>query len=195
MKICYPLNLPFNISQRWGEGKEYYSKIGMKGHNGFDFSCPIGTPVYATHDGVIQFAGVDSSESLTVGIDSTDGKIRTLYCHLSDIKVKYGQNVKRGELIALSGNTGKYTTGPHLHLGVRPLPAQMDNGYNGADDPMKYFDGTYPNSQVGKAPQHFIDFQKALEQFQTAEGIKPFELVGPATRKALNKYTKNKYVI
>lgn len=195
MKICYPLNLPFHVSQKWDEGKTYYNTIGLNGHNGWDFAVPVGTPVYATHDGVIQFAGIDSTMSLTVGIDSSDDRFRTLYCHLSEIKVKYGQKVQKGELIALSGNTGRYTTGPHLHFGIRPLPAKMDNGYNGAVNPANYFDGTYPNSETGKAPQHFIDFQKALEQFQLAEGIKPFELVGPATRKALNKYTKNKYVI
>lgn len=191
MKICYPLNLPFHVSQKWDEGKTYYNTIGLKGHNGWDFACPEGTPVYATHDGVIQFAGIDSTMSLTVGVDSTDDRYRTLYCHLSELKVKYGQNVKRGDLIALSGNTGRYTSGPHLHFGIRPLPANMDNGYNGAADPFQYFDGTYPNTVVGQNPQHFIDFQKALEQFQLAEGLKPFPLVGPGTRKALNKYLTN----
>ena len=195
MKICYPLNLPFHVSQKWGENPAFYNTIGLKAHNGWDFACPTGTPVYATHDGVIQFAGIDSTMSLTIGIDSTDGTFRTLNCHLSELKVKYGQNVKRGDLIALSGNTGRYTSGPHLHFGVRPLPAKMDNGYNGAADPALYFDGTYPNTVAGKDPQHFVDFQKALEQFQLAEGIKPYLLVGPSTKKALNKYLKTKYVI
>jgi murein DD-endopeptidase MepM/ murein hydrolase activator NlpD len=195
MKISYPLNLPFHISQKWGENPEFYNTIGLKAHNGWDFAIVEGTPVYAAHDGVIQFAGIDSTMSLTVGIDSSDGSLRTLYCHLSDLKIKYGQNVKRGDLIALSGNTGRFTTGPHLHFGVRPLPAQMDNGYNGAADPSLFFDGTYPNTVVGQHPKHFTDFQKALEQFQLAEGLTPYPLVGPNTKKKLNKYLKTKYTI
>lgn len=201
MKISYPLNLPFQISQKWGENYDYYfSNFGYKGHNGVDFAIPVGTPVYACHDGTIQFSAIDSVRSLTVCIDSTDGTLRTLYCHLSESKVQVGQVVKRGELIALSGNTGSFTTGPHLHLGCRPLPANMDNGYNGADNPFNYFDGTYPNSpqkpQVIPTPTfpvHFIAFQKALNDFQIKEGIKPYDLVGPATKKALNKYLKIKY--
>lgn len=200
MKISYPLNLPFQISQRWGENPDYYAQLGMKGHNGVDFAVQIGTPIFACHDGTIQFSGIDSVRSLTVTVDSTDGTLRTLYCHLSESKVKVGQVVKRGELIALSGNTGSFTTGPHLHLGTRPLPAQMDNGWNGAVNPFNYFDGTYPNSSVNSLPVavsalpvHFVAFQKALNDFQIKEGIKPFDLVGPATRRALNKYLKIKY--
>lgn len=151
MKISYPLNLPFQISQRWGENPEYYSQLNMKGHNGVDFAVQIGTPIYSCHNGTIQFSGIDSVRSLTVSVDSTDGTLRTLYCHLSESKVKVGQVVKRGELIALSGNTGSFTTGPHLHLGVRPLPASMDNGWNGAANPFNYFDGTYPDTVVSEA--------------------------------------------
>lgn len=194
MKISYPLNLPFQISQRWGENPDYYAQLNMKGHNGVDFACPTGTPVYACHDGTVQFSGIDSVRSLTVCIDSTDGTLRTLYCHLSESKVQVGQVVKRGELIALSGNTGSFTTGSHLHLGVRPLPAQMDNRWNGAANPFNYFDGTYPNTVSSQEPQHFINFQQALDEFQKSEGIKPYPLVGNLTKKALNKYLKIKYV-
>lgn len=196
LSISYPLNLPFQISQKWGENPDYYSQLGLKGHNGVDFACVIGTPVYACHDGTIQFSGIDSVMSLTVSIDSVDGTLRTLYCHLSESKVQVGQRVKRGDLIALSGNTGRFTTGPHLHLGCRPLPAQMDNGWNGADNPFNYFDGTYPNSPsvvVPALPQHFVDFQSALTTFQTKEGLVPFPLVGPKTREKLNKYLTTKY--
>lgn len=198
MKISYPLRMPFHISQKWGENAEYYSQLGMKGHNGVDFACLIGTPVYACHDGTIQFSDIDSVMSLTVSIDSIDGTLRTLYCHLSESKVKVGQVVKRGDLIALSGNTGRFTTGPHLHLGCRTLPAQMENGWNGASNPFNYFDGSYPNSQqsvnpiaVPALPQHFIDFQSALKVFQEKEGFKSYPLVGINTKKALNKYLTN----
>jgi len=203
MKISYPLKMPFHISQRWGENPEYYSQLGMKGHNGVDFACPTGTPVYACHDGVIQFSGIDSVRSLTVCVDSTDGTLRTLYCHLSESKVKLGQVVTRGELIALSGNTGSFTTGPHLHLGTRPLPAQMDNGYNGAANPFNYFDGSYPNSSPTVVPtvpastSAFLEMQAAILKFQLSEGItvfkdKPLNMVkyGPSTLNKALKYLK-----
>lgn len=204
MKISYPLNLPFQISQRWGENPEYYAQLGMKGHNGVDFAVQIGTPIYACHDGTIQFSGIDSVRSLTVTIDSVDGTLRTLYCHLSESKVKVGQVVKRGDLIALSGNTGSFTTGPHLHLGTRPLPAQMDNGYNGAANPFNYFDGTYPNSSVNSSPVSipastapFLEMQEAILKFQLSEGItvfkdKPLNTVkyGPTTLSKAKKYLK-----
>lgn len=204
MKISYPLNMPFHISQRWGENPDYYSSnLGMKGHNGVDFACPTGTPVYACHDGTIQFSGIDSVRSLTVCIDTPNGLLRTLYCHLSESKVKVGQVVKRGELIALSGNTGSFTTGPHLHLGVRPLPAQMDNGWNGAANPFNYFDGSYPNSFTTVTPtvptstSDFLEMQAAILKFQLSEGItvfkdKPLNTVkyGPSTLSKALKYLK-----
>lgn len=186
MKLCYPVKMPFVVSQRWGENPEYYGSIGIKGHNGWDFAVPTGTQVYATHDGVVQFADIDSTMSLTVSIDSSDGTFRTLNCHLSESKVKVGQQVKRGELIALSGNTGRYTTGPHLHFGVRPLPANMDNGYNGAADPIKYFDGSYPNTVESKvsATETFL---KALQEFQVSQGIAPAPRIGPKTTAVLKR--------
>ncbi len=195
--------MPFQISQRWGENAEYYAQLNMKGHNGVDFACVIGTPIYACHDGTIQFSGVDSVRSLTVCIDSTDGSLRTLYCHLSVTDMKVGQVVKRGDLIAMSGNTGSFTTGPHLHLGVRPLPAQMDNGWNGAANPFNYFDGTYPDTVVAAtvptptSSGPFLEMQAAILKFQLSEGItmfknKPLNTVkyGPTTLSKALKYLK-----
>jgi len=204
MKISYPLNMPFHISQRWGENVDYYkTNLGMLGHNGVDFACPVGTPIYACHDGTIQFSGIDSVRSLTVCIDTPNGLLRTLYCHLSESKVQIGQEVKRGELIALSGNTGSFTTGPHLHLGTRPLPAQMDNGWNGAANPFNYFDGSYPNSSPTVVPtvpastSAFLEMQAAILKFQLSEGItvfkdKPLNMVkyGPSTLSKALKYLK-----
>lgn len=205
MKISYPLRMPFHISQKWGENPEYYAQLNMKGHNGVDFACPIETPVYACHDGTIQFAGIDSVRSLSIGIDSTDNTIRSLYCHLSELKVEVGQVVKRGQIIALSGNTGSFTTGPHLHIGVRPLPAQMDNGMNGAANPFNYFDGTYPDTVVVEAvatkPQYefqtVVNYGSQGRQVQKLQDILKYEgfftmestgYFGDETAKALVKW-------
>lgn len=86
-------------------------------HRGVDFSIPKGSPVYATGDGKVSL--VKSSYTgfgKRVEIDHGFG-YKTRYAHLNEYVVKKGQKVKRGELIAYSGNTGK-STAPHLHYEV-----------------------------------------------------------------------------
>ena len=180
-KFSYPLNLPFLVSQKWNENPEYYNKIGMKGHNGWDFSVPEGTKVFAVHDGTVWFSGVDGTMSNTILIDTIDGTLRTAYAHLSILKVNNGDKVKKGQLIALSGNTGRYTSGPHLHFGVHTINNYSDidryNGYNGCVDPAKYWDGSYPSSSAVRTTEQttaFLAMQKAILDFQVAVGIKDF---------------------
>ncbi|MDE6154450.1 MAG: M23 family metallopeptidase, partial [Muribaculaceae bacterium] len=87
-------------------------------HEGMDFSAPIGTPVYATGDGVIKTAGRSMSGYGNM-IDIDHGfNYLTRYAHLSEVLVAPGQQVKRGDLIGKVGNTGK-STGSHLHYEVR----------------------------------------------------------------------------
>lgn len=86
-------------------------------HEGMDFSSPIGTPVYATGDGTVSFANWQSSYGNLVEINH-GYNYTTRYAHLSEILVKPGQAVKRGDLIGKVGSTGK-STGPHLHYEVR----------------------------------------------------------------------------
>ena len=85
-------------------------------HEGIDFTTDIGTPVYATGDGVIDFVGNKEGFGLVVEIDHGFG-YETVYGHLSRTLVKEGQKVTRGKEIALSGNSG-LSTGPHLHYEV-----------------------------------------------------------------------------
>lgn len=87
-------------------------------HEGMDFSAPVGTPVYATGDGTVTTAGRSMSGYGNM-IDIDHGfNYTTRYAHLSEVLVKPGQTVKRGDLIGKVGNTGK-STGPHLHYEVR----------------------------------------------------------------------------
>lgn len=89
----------------------------QKFHEGMDFSSDIGTPVYATGRGVVSFAGWKTGYGNCIDIDHGYNYL-TRYAHLSEIKVRVGQQVERGEEIGLVGNTGK-STGPHLHYEVR----------------------------------------------------------------------------
>ncbi|WP_194145682.1 M23 family metallopeptidase [Helicobacter jaachi] len=89
-------------------------------HTGVDFATPIGTPVYATADGVVNAASFSTGGyGYLVKIDHSLG-FMTYYAHLSKIVVQKGMFVKRGQLIAYSGNTGQ-STGPHLHYEIRFL--------------------------------------------------------------------------
>ena len=87
-----------------------------KFHSGMDFSANIGTPVYATGDGVVKKAGWQSGYGKIIIIDHGFG-YQTWYAHLNDYDVRVGQKVVRGEVIGKVGNTGK-STGPHLHYEV-----------------------------------------------------------------------------
>jgi murein DD-endopeptidase MepM/ murein hydrolase activator NlpD len=86
-------------------------------HEGIDITNDAGTPIYASADGVVDFAGRRGGYGMTVEINH-GFSFKTLYGHLSKILVHEGQRIKRGELIAHSGNTG-LSNGPHLHYEVR----------------------------------------------------------------------------
>lgn len=111
-----------------------------KMHNGIDILNSIGTPVKATGNGKVTFVGTESGFGLAVKIDHGFG-YQTVYAHLSSTLVIEGQKVKRGDLIAKSGNSG-LSTGPHLHYEV------LHDGLNlnPADfffDEYNYFESTY----------------------------------------------------
>ncbi len=86
-------------------------------HEGMDIVAPRGTPIVATADGKVVFAGWKAGYGRTVEIDHGWG-IRTFYAHCQTIKVSPGQQVKRGQVIATIGSSG-VTTGNHLHYGVQ----------------------------------------------------------------------------
>lgn len=89
-----------------------------KHHDGMDFNAPVGTPVYATADGVVTVAKhFGGGYGRCIDIDHGYGYL-SRYAHLNKIKVKVGQKVKRGEIIGEVGNTG-LSTGAHLHYEVR----------------------------------------------------------------------------
>ena len=94
-------------------------------HTGVDFATAIGTPVYATADGVVNVASFSTGGyGYLVKIDHSLG-FMTYYAHLNKIVVQKGMFVKRGQLIAYSGNTGQ-STGPHLHYEIRFLGNVID---------------------------------------------------------------------
>ena len=98
-------------------------------HEGMDFSAPIGTDIYATGNGVVTFSGWRQGYGETIEIDHGFG-YSTRYAHCHKLFARVGKKVKRGDVIALVGNTGK-STGPHVHYEVH---------YNGKPiDPRNYY--------------------------------------------------------
>ncbi|MBQ6503180.1 MAG: M23 family metallopeptidase [Flexilinea sp.] len=112
-----PFKGTWPISQEYGvviPGVTYKGRP----HSGIDYACPKGTPILASGDGVVAYSDFDSSGyGHLIEIQHPDGK-STFYAHLSERHVIKGAQVKQGDVIGLSGNTGN-STGPHLHFEAR----------------------------------------------------------------------------
>jgi murein DD-endopeptidase MepM/ murein hydrolase activator NlpD len=100
----------------------------IKLHTGIDFAAPKGTPIYATGDGVVEFAGRNGDGYGNHVIINNGFGYKTLFGHMVKIKVRRNQRVKRGEIIGWVGNTGK-STGPHCHYEVIRNGTKMDPVY------------------------------------------------------------------
>jgi len=88
-----------------------------KGHMGIDYGVSSGSPVYASAGGLVIFADYTVESGYQIMIQH-DNNYLTIYQHCSSLIKKIRERVTQGELIALSGNTGKNTTGPHLHFEI-----------------------------------------------------------------------------
>jgi murein DD-endopeptidase MepM/ murein hydrolase activator NlpD len=96
---------------------EYGERWG-KVHKGMDMAAHVGEPVYAIADGEVIYAGDGLRGYGNVVILRHDRKTSSLYAHNSELKVKQGDQVTKGTLVALLGNTG-HSTGPHVHFEIR----------------------------------------------------------------------------
>jgi murein DD-endopeptidase MepM/ murein hydrolase activator NlpD len=104
------------LRSSYGERLDPFSGEGAF-HRGIDVAAPKGTPVRVTADGVVERAQWDGGYGKLIAVDHGNG-IETYYAHLSSILVVPGLEVRKGQIIALSGGTG-HATGPHLHYEVR----------------------------------------------------------------------------
>jgi len=202
LELHYPVR-PALVNQYFGKKDQKYTVLNMTGHNGIDFRAKHGQPVYASHDGFASFQIDDHGGHGVVVITDKDYEgqfYKTLYWHLVDglkepifkspIQDKTGfTKVKQGEIIGYADNTG-YSTGSHLHFGLKPVAKGEDwgtwyntaqsNGYNGAIDPLPFMkeivDTNVDDISVLKA-QRFELLKKALslamQLYQKLTG-KPF---------------------
>ncbi|MDB6177514.1 DUF5930 domain-containing protein [Paracoccus sp. Z330] len=116
-----PLAMPVKSAFRYTSG---FGRRWGRMHEGIDMAGPVGTPIYATGDGVVIFAGRQSGYGNLIKIQHELG-VETRFGHLSRIRVKKGQRVSQGELIGDMGNTGR-STGSHLHYEVRMKGRAVD---------------------------------------------------------------------
>jgi len=115
------------IGSLYGYRTDPFYKVS-KFHEGIDFTAAVGTPIYATGDGVVSEAEYNSGGYGNKIVINHGYSYETVYAHLSKIKVKPGQRIKRGEVIGLMGNTGK-STAPHLHYEVHKAGTPMNPIY------------------------------------------------------------------
>ncbi len=115
-----PFAMPVKSAFRFTSGFGYRRDpkgAGTRMHNGTDFAASTGTPIYSTADGVVTYAGWNSGYGRHVKVQHEFG-IETSYSHMSNIRVKVGQRVSRGDRIGDMGSSGR-STGTHLHYEVR----------------------------------------------------------------------------
>lgn len=202
----YPIEVksPHTITQYFGEnGTVFYKQLGLKGHNGVDFNASIGTPIYAVFDGEVTAAQTFGDGGVGIFINSNpfeaEGEqvvLCAIYWHLSALKVKARDAVRKGDLIGLSGNTGRYTTGPHLHFGIKSFEQKngewaidQENGFHGAIDPLPFFNGE--NHKIFPVDRNydlvFDGFQQPAENKVWFEYIKEIMKVDKFVEKKLGR--------
>lgn len=132
------------VTGPWANSPKYYAQFGQLGHNAIDLQAAIGTPVYATDDGVI------FQEGASIAWSGPAGGIAIIirhawgysgYAHLNQTIVDVGQAVSRGQLIGYSGNTTFVkggSLGPHLHFETLPPSPNFANGFSGRVNPTAF---------------------------------------------------------
>ena len=149
-----PVSNKYRISSSFNPCRKHPITGLLRPHNGTDFAVPIGTSVHATGDGVV--SRVINHKYAGLYIEISNGQTyRTRFLHLSKALVKKGQRIKRGQIIALSGNSGR-STGPHLHYELH-IRGRAVNAMT-ADIPIA--------SEIGKNQQ--AGFKLALNRYHTA---------------------------
>ena len=142
--VSIPSRMPVNgAALTSGYGMRVHPVLGgRRQHKGIDMAEPVGSPVYATANGMVSRAEWFSSYGLFISLEH-GGNIQTRYGHLSRLNVAAGQSVHKGDLIGYVGSTGR-STGPHLHYEVRIGGVAVN--------PVPYLQGGVRTAAVSPAP-------------------------------------------
>lgn len=225
MKLLYPLKGTIKINQGFGANSAYYAKFRDRfgepdqGHPGIDFFADLGTPVYASHDGVALYE-VDShgGEGVTISSPLTDFNGQqvhfvTKYWHFANPHIYpqfasplFGQKavqVKAGDLIGYADNSGApyESSGNHLHFGLALEDVNMDllyphNGFDGNVDPTPFFSDKFLFLKDLSFGMGMINPDPDVFQLQerlVSQGLADFTpngAFGPKTKAAVIAYQK-----
>lgn len=172
MMITYMAPFPrgTRVSQPYGANKGQ-GPNPPGGHTGKDYAVEIGTPVHAASDGIVRNSSWLTDNYMAnpwwltrmggdiLVLDATDPFIRSeflptfIYAHLLDSIAQVGAHVRKGQIIATSGNSGTATTGPHCHVEVMPPNWDWNNGTYGRVNPDLYFTEYPDDVAVTSKPQ------------------------------------------
>lgn len=167
-----PFKGEYPITQKYGEvipGVTYNNQP----HTGIDYGCPMNTPILASADGIVMFAGVDNTGYGTMVIIMHKADKSTLYAHLSATCVWENQKVKQGDVIGYSGTSGN-AKGPHLHFEARTKWNDWKTHFDPMLLPLMTVDNVHHTERTDL---------KGAEAFQFGETL---SIVAPAGAKAFN---------
>lgn len=143
--MIYPVKKVY-ITQEWGVNPDVYSRFGFKGHNGVDFRIfdengnkSSTGKLYSPHSGIVKEAYFDG-DGYGHYYKIENDKEGSILAHNSELFFKVGDEVKEGQHIGTTGNTG-WSTGPHLHWGYYRFPRDRQNGYGGTINQLPFLNG------------------------------------------------------
>ena len=177
MQLFYPIKSNY-ITQKFGENLvDFYTKLGLKGHNGIDLAFYPDYPEVCYEDfvqGKVYYT-VNSNtfgNYLCIISEEKEGIFMHLYGHLKEFRCKTGDIVKAGQVIAIADNTGLYTTGAHLHWAIYEMIKDSNgnyaykyptNGYQGAIDQTPYLSYIFIKDYIANLWKQLSLLQKLLE--------------------------------
>lgn len=169
-KFPLPFEGNYRLTQGFGERPSVYKSLGLPGHNGIDWSMPVGVPILAVASGKVVLLDNDPEGfGLHVKLEHSWGQ--SLYAHLSRIDVKMDQQVKAGARLALSGNTG-FSSGAHLHFGVRVNPYDTGDGWYGYTNPQRFLNwpeaGAPADANTAELERQLNEARQQVEELQGA---------------------------
>lgn len=164
----YPVSFTFGATSDKEEIKKKFSEWRIAGHNGIDYGLPEGTEVVAAANGKVIQLGDNGDFGISVTLEHPWGQ--SLYAHLKETKVSLNQEVKAGDVIGLSGQTGA-AFGKHLHFAIKPINADLNNGYLGFIDPSPYFEK--PEEKLVETPESQPTNKPPKSEEQKAEESTP----------------------
>lgn len=163
----------YPVSQKYGNNPTYYKPFGLAGHEGVDWTTPVGVKLIVPFEtGKILRTGWDPQYGYYIVIWDATQKCAVWYCHCSSINVMAGQSIPRGKLVGYTGASGN-VTGPHLHCNFVETDQYANrlntgNGYQGF---LNILDTNLVTWQlVGSTPAPVLTDSQKLAQIKTWVG-------------------------